>query len=277
MGAGVHFEDMVKLMSKLRDNGGCPWDREQTHKSLKPYLVEETYEVIDAIDSDNEEKLKEELGDLFYQIIFHAQISAENNTFDIHDVLKLGLEKMTRRHPHVFGDSKAANSKEVLKQWDEIKKNEKGYEDRKYIVDGIPKHLPALQKAQKLQKKVAKVGFDWKNIKDVIAKVEEEFAEFKAEIEHIRDDLSTGTQTESNMAAIEEELGDLLFAIVNLSRFLKLDTEEVLHKAIYKFIDRFRRIEDELKTNGKNIEEASLEEMDAVWNKVKRDNNSSKG
>ena len=270
MGASVHFEDLVKLMGKLREKGGCPWDREQTHESLKPYLVEETYEVIDAIDSGNEDKLKEELGDLFYQIIFHAQISSENNAFDIHDVLKLGLDKMTRRHPHVFGDSNASNSEEVLKQWEEIKKSEKGYEDRKYVVDGIPKHLPALQKAQKLQKKVSKVGFDWSNIKDVIAKVEEEFTEFKEEIKHIREDVPIEAQKESNKNAIEEELGDFLFAIVNLARFLKLDTENVLHKAIRKFTNRFKRIEDEFKANGKTVEEASLEEMDSVWNKVKK-------
>ncbi|MGR3178122.1 MAG: nucleoside triphosphate pyrophosphohydrolase [Candidatus Anammoxibacter sp.] len=269
MGASVHFEDLVNLMRRLREKGGCPWDIEQTHESLKQYLVEETYEVIDAIDSGDEDKLKEELGDLFYQIIFHAQISEENGAFNMHDILKLGMEKMTRRHPHVFGNSKASNTKEVLEQWDEIKKKEKGHEDRKYVVDGVPKHLPALQKAQKIQKKVAKVGFDWTDIKDVIAKVEEEFTEFKAEINHIKDDVPPEAQAESNIAAIEEELGDFFFAIVNLARFLKLDSENVLQKAIHKFSKRFRGIEDELKANGKSIEDASLDEMDAAWNKVK--------
>ncbi len=279
LGATIHFNDLIKLMSRLRDEGGCPWDIEQTHSSLKPYLVEETYEVIDAIDSGDSEKLKDELGDLFYQIIFHAQIAAENGEFDIHDVLKLGLDKMTRRHPHVFGDSQATTSKEVLEQWDEIKKGEKGNKDRKYIVDGLPKHLPALQKAQKLQKKVSKVGFDWEDINDVIAKVEEEFSEFKHEIKHIKDDMPADIQSSSNIEAIEEELGDFLFAIVNLARFLKLDTENVLHKAIYKFVNRFRLVEDELKSKGKSIEEASLDEMDLTWNMIKNkpiNNNTSK-
>lgn len=271
LGASIHFNDLVKLMSRLRDEGGCPWDREQTHESLKPYLIEETYEVIDAIDSGDDDKLKEELGDLFYQIIFHAQIAEENNGFDMHDVLKLGLEKMTRRHPHVFGNSTAKDSNDVLKQWDEIKRSEKGNEERKYVVDGLPKHLPALQKAQKVQKKVSKVGFDWDNIRDVIAKVEEEFVEFKAEIEHLKDGDGriTKNHSASGTEAIEEELGDFLFAIVNLARFLKLDSEDVLHKAIRKFTKRFRRVEDELKCADKNIEDASLDEMESTWNKVK--------
>lgn len=266
----IHFEDLIALMKKLRNNGGCPWDMEQTHESLKPYLVEETYEVIDAIDSGDEEKLKEELSDLFYQIIFHAQISEENNAFDINDVLKSGLEKMTRRHPHVFGDSKANNADEVIKQWHEIKKTEKEHENRKYVVDGLPKHLPALQKAQKLQKKVARVGFDWKNIKDVIAKVEEELEEFKAEINHIINE-NPDSKKPVNTAAIEEELGDLVFALVNIARFLKIDAEMMLHKTIYKFVNRFKRIEDELSSQGKTIEEVSVKEMDSIWNRVKKE------
>lgn len=171
--------------------------------------------------------------------------------------MALCLDKMTRRHPHVFGDAAASTPEEVLLQWEEIKKKEKGYEERKSIVDGLPKYLPALQKAQKVQKKVARIGFDWTTITDVIAKVDEELAEVK---EAIRDNKPEN---------IEEEVGDLLFSIVNLSRFLKLDTENVLHKTIYKFVERFKRVEAELAAAGKDIEKCTLEEMDAAWNKIK--------
>lgn len=276
MGLNVSFEELVKLMKKLRSSDGCPWDKEQNHESLKPYLVEETYEVIDAIDSGDDDKLKDELGDLLYQILFHSQISEEKGSFTINDVLSLGVEKMTRRHPHVFGNSKADTSDEVLKQWHEIKKGEESHKERKYVVDGLPKHLPALQKAQKIQKKVARVGFDWSNITDVIAKVEEEFAEFKVEINHIKNDIPIEEQMNSNKEAIEEELGDFLFAIVNLSRFLKLETENVLQKAINKFSNRFKLLEDELNSTGKKFEDSTLEEMDSVWDKIKSDERASK-
>ncbi|MEP9410834.1 MAG: nucleoside triphosphate pyrophosphohydrolase [Candidatus Brocadia sp.] len=251
------FHDLIELVQKLRSKEGCPWDREQSHASLKPHLVEETYEVIDAIDSGDPCKLKEELADLFFHIIFHCQIAKEKGEFDIGSLMSLCLDKMTRRHPHVFGDASATTPQEVLRQWEEIKKQEKGSEERKFIVDGLPKHLPALQKAQKLQKKVARVGFDWTNIQDVIAKVDEELEEVKKAIR------------ENKPENIEEEVGDLLFSIVNLARFLKLDTENVLHKTIYKFVERFRKVETELASMGKDIEKCTLEEMDAIWNKVK--------
>jgi tetrapyrrole methylase family protein/MazG family protein len=251
------FHDLIELMRKLRSKDGCPWDKEQSHASLKPHLVEEAYELIDAIDSGDPYKIKEELADLFFHIIFHCQIAKEKGEFDIGDVMALCLDKMTRRHPHVFGDATAATPEEVIRQWEQIKKQEKGHEERKFVVDGLPKYLPALQKAQKLQKKVAKVGFDWPDITGVIAKVDEELAEVK---EAIR---------ENKPENIEEEVGDLLFSIVNLSRFLKLDTENVLHKTICKFVDRFKRVEMELAAMGKDIEKCTLEEMDAVWNKIK--------
>ncbi|MDQ1273518.1 MAG: tetrapyrrole methylase family protein / MazG family protein [Planctomycetota bacterium] len=253
------FQDLIELMRKLRSKDGCPWDKEQSHASLKPHLVEETYEVIDAIDSGDPDKIKEELADLFFHIVFHCQIAKEKGAFDIGDVMALCLDKMTRRHPHVFGDASAATPEEVIRQWEEIKKKEKGNEDRKSVVDGLPRHLPALQKAQKLQKKVAKVGFDWTNIQDVIAKVDEELGEVKEAIQ------------ENKPENIEEEVGDLLFSVVNLARFLKLDTENVLHKTIYKFVDRFKRVETELASMGKDIEKCTLEEMDTVWNKVKEE------
>lgn len=251
------LQDLIDLMEKLRGKDGCPWDKEQSHISLKPHLIEEAYEVIDAIDSGEPHKLKEELADLFFHIIFHCQIAKEKREFDIEGVMTLCLDKMTRRHPHVFGEATASTTEEVLLQWEEIKKKEKGYEERKSIVDGLPKYLPALQKAQKVQKKVAKIGFDWTTIIDVIAKVDEELAEVK---EAIR---------ENKPENIEEEVGDLLFSIVNLSRFLKLDTENVLHKTIYKFVERFKKVEIELASMGKDIEKCTLEEMDAGWNKVK--------
>ncbi|MFO0793063.1 MAG: nucleoside triphosphate pyrophosphohydrolase [Candidatus Brocadiaceae bacterium] len=254
------LHDLVELMRKLRSNEGCPWDKEQSHVSLKPHLVEETYEVIDAIDSGDPAKIKEELADLFFHIIFHCQIAKEKGEFDIESIMALCLDKMTRRHPHVFGDATANTPEEVLRQWEEIKKKEKGYEERKFVVDGLPKHLPALQKAQKLQKKVSKVGFDWKDIRDVIAKIDEELAEVKDAIQRNKPEH------------IEEEVGDLLFSVVNLSRFLKLDTENVLHKTIYKFVERFKKVEMELAALGKDIEKCSLEEMDALWNKAKGKN-----
>lgn len=254
------FQDLIELMRKLRSEEGCPWDKEQNHESLKPHLVEETYELIDAIDSGMPEKLKEELADLFFHIIFHCQIAKEKGVFDISDIMALCLDKMTRRHPHVFGDTTTKTPEEVIDQWEKIKKQEKGNEERKFIVDGLPKHLPALQKAQKLQKKVARVGFDWTNIEGVIAKIDEELAETKEAIKG------------NNKEDIEEEIGDLLFSVVNLSRFLKFDTENVLHKTIYKFVDRFRKIETELASRGKDIEKCTLEELDSIWNEIKRDN-----
>ena len=253
------FNELVELMRKLRSKDGCPWDKEQNHSTLKPHLVEEAYELIDAIDSGDPDKLKEELADLFFHIIFHCQIAKEKGEFNIENVMATCLDKMTRRHPHVFGDATAATPEEVIHQWEQIKKKEKGYEERRFIVDGLPKHLPALQKAQKLQKKVAKVGFDWTNINDVIAKVDEELAEVKEAI------------SENKPENIEEEVGDLLFSIVNLSRFLKLDTENVLHKTIYKFVERFKKVEMELAAMGKDIEKCTLEEMDAIWNKIKNE------
>ncbi|MDR4509968.1 MAG: nucleoside triphosphate pyrophosphohydrolase [Candidatus Brocadiaceae bacterium] len=257
------FRDTVELMRKLRSKEGCPWDREQSHASLKPHLVEEAYELIDAIDSENPDKLKEELADLFFHIMFHCQIASEKGEFDITDIMELCIDKMTRRHPHVFGNATANTPEEVIRQWEEIKKTEKGNEERKFIVDGLPKHLPALQKAQKLQKKVARAGFDWPSIQGVLAKIEEELAETKEAIQ------------ENQPGRMEEEVGDLLFSVVNLSRFLKFDTENVLHKTIYKFVERFKKIETELASMGKDIEKCTLEEMDILWNKAK-DNHSSK-
>ncbi|MEE9200122.1 MAG: nucleoside triphosphate pyrophosphohydrolase [Candidatus Brocadiales bacterium] len=258
LGSDKSFEDLVELMRKLRGEGGCPWDKEQTHESLKPYLVEEVYEVIDAIDSHDAENLKEELGDLLFQIFFHSQMASENKEFDIRDVMKACLEKMTARHPHVFGDVRLETAEEVLKIWHKVKMEEKG-EEEKSVLGSVPKHLPALQKAQKLQKKASRVGFDWEKVEDVVAKVEEELQE-------VKEAMALGRHEE-----VEEEIGDLLFAAANLSRFLKINPEEALHKAVKKFVKRFERIESELAAKGRDIEECSLEEMDSMWEAIKRE------
>jgi len=259
---GSNFKDLVKIMETLRSKDGCPWDNEQTHDSLKSCLIEEVYEIVDAVDSKDSEGLKEELADLFFLIIFYCKIADDNNNFDINNVLESCLEKMTRRHPHVFGDKSAKNASEALNQWNEIKKKEKeskqnGKESNKSIVDNVPIHMPALQKAQKVQKKVARVGFDWEEIDDVIAKVHEELEEVKEAIKN------------KEKEPIAEEIGDLLFAVVNLSRFLKLDSEDLLRKSISKFTGRFKKVEMRVAALGKKIEDCSLGELDGIWNEIK--------
>lgn len=257
-------------MEKLRGKEGCPWDKEQTHESLKSCLIEEVYEIVDAVDSGDPEQLKEELADLFFLIIFYCQIADDSKIFNINDILEACLDKMTRRHPHVFGDKTVDDASEALSQWHEIKRKEVNVKQNvsqenllgkingsKSIVDNIPRHLPALQKAQKVQKKVARIGFDWEVINDVIAKVEEELEEVKDAI------------NKKENEQIAEEIGDLLFATANLSRFLKLDSEDLLRKSISKFITRFKELEMRLNKEGKNIERCSLEEMDNIWNEVK--------
>jgi len=259
---GSNFKELVGIMETLRSKDGCPWDNEQTHDSLKSCLIEEVYEIVDAVDSKDSEGLKEELADLFFLIIFYCKIADDNNNFDINSVLESCLEKMTRRHPHVFGDKSAKNASEALSQWNEIKKKEKeakrnGKESSKSIVDNVPIHMPALQKAQKVQKKVAHVGFDWEVVEDVIAKVHEELEEVKEAINNKKKE------------PIAEEIGDLLFAVVNLSRFLKLDSEDLLRNSISKFTGRFKKVEMRVAALGKKIEDCSLGELDSIWNEIK--------
>lgn len=256
------FQSLVAIMERLRSEKGCPWDREQTRESLKPYLIEETYEVLEALDKDEPDKIKEELGDLLFQILFHAQVAKEQGEFDINDVLVSNTEKMIHRHPHVFADKSVSSSKEVLANWEEIKKNETKNKHRKSILDGVPAPLPALLKAHRIQERAARVGFDWDDIKDVIGKVDEELGELKKAV------------SENNKKHIEEELGDLLFAVVNLSRFVKVNPEEALRKCIDKFKERFYQIETELSENGKKLKETTLEEMDEIWNRAKKKKNS---
>ena len=252
------FNELVNIMKKLRDKIGCPWDREQTRDSIKPYLIEEVYELLEAIEEKNPDKIKEELGDLLFQIIFHAELAKEQNEFDVFDVCLNVKEKMIRRHPHVFGNTKVSCSKEVLERWEEIKRKEPKNADRKSALDGIPKELPSLLRAFRYQEKAAKVGFDWEKIDQVFEKVEEEMAELKQ------------TLSKKDKIEMEHELGDVLFSLVNVARFIKLNPEEAMRKAINRFFERFKYIETETRKRGLNLKDLSLQEMDKYWNEAKK-------
>ncbi len=245
-------------MSKLRGKDGCPWDKEQTWESIKSYVIEESYELLEAVDGKNPDKIKEELGDLLFQIIFYAKIAEEQEDFDIYDVCNYTKEKMIRRHPHVFGNINLTTSKDVLKRWEDIKSKEPENVDRKSALDGVPKDLPSLLRAQRLQQKAGITGFDWDNIEQVFQKIEEELAEFKQAL------------FEKKQIEIEHELGDLLFALVNVGRFIKVNSEEALRKTITRFIKRFKFIEEETKMKGKSLNEMSLQEMDVYWERAKK-------
>ncbi len=247
------FDRLIGIMEKVRKN--CPWDKKQDHSSLMQYLLEETYEVIDSIEQKNDENLKEELGDLIIQIIFHCLIAEERQKFKLQDVLTGISEKLIRRHPHVFESLKVADECEVLKNWEKIKLKE----GKKSAIQGIPKTLPALLKASRLQSKASRVGFDWKEYKSVLEKVEEEL-----------DELKNAAENNGSKDKIEDELGDLLFSIVNLSRFLKINPEDALRRTINKFIKRFSLIEEEINNQGKELTDVSLEEMDKIWEKAKK-------
>ena len=252
------FEELVGVIATLRSENGCPWDREQTHESLKSTLIEETYETLEAIDTGDPSKLKEELGDLLLNIMLQAQIAAEHDNFDIYAVIETLTEKLIRRHPHVFGDVDVEDSEEVVKNWEAIKRQEAGYSDRKSVLDGVPGAMPTLLYAQKIQSRAARVGFDWEKLIDVIAKVEEELDEVKASI------------NTDDSEAVAMELGDLLFAIVNLCRFMDLQAEETLRQANRKFITRFKWMEAELERRGTNFESQDLESLDAIWEEAKK-------
>ncbi len=253
-----NFKDLVALMAKLRGPDGCPWDRKQTPESLKPFLVEECYEVIDALDEGSPHKIKEELGDLLFQIIFHARIAEERGQFTMHEVIAANLEKMVRRHPHVFGDAELSTDKEVLANWEEIKKKEKGYEERTSVLEGVPRHLPSLLRAHSLQERAARVGFDWSRIDEALPKLDEEMAEFKESLK------------KEDSAGIEEELGDIFFMLVNISRFLGVNPEDALRKTISKFIRRFRYIEEHAADSGKALNDMTLDEMERLWQESKK-------
>jgi tetrapyrrole methylase family protein/MazG family protein len=249
------IEQLIEVMARLRAPGGCPWDREQTHETIKPQLIEECYEVLEAIDARDMKALKEELGDVLLHVVFHSQLAGETGAFDFDQVARGIADKLIRRHPHVFGDLAVKDSAEVLRNWNEIKKGEKP--ERTSALDGVPRHLPALMRAQELQKKAARTGFDWPNAQGPMAKVKEEIAELEVE------------QAVGEASRTAEEVGDLLFALVNLVRHLKLDAEQCLSGASNKFADRFRQVETRLAEQGKKMGECSLAEMDAVWDQIK--------
>ncbi len=252
------LSQLVELMAQLRGPNGCPWDRKQTPDSLKPFLLEECYEVVDAIEDGSPDKVRDELGDLLFQIVFHARIAEEQGQFTLHDVITAIHEKMTRRHPHVFGDEKLSTAREVLANWEEIKKKEKAHEDRKSILEGVPKELPSLLRAHRLQERAARVGFDWNHLNEALPKLDEEIAEFK-------EALSGG-----NAGRIEDELGDVFFMLVNVSRFLGVNPDEALRKTISKFIHRFRYIEEHAENAGRSMNDMTIEEMEKLWQESKR-------
>src|SRR6266550_2264329 len=248
------FNKLCEIVAKLRAPGGCPWDREQTHESLLPQLMEEAYEVAGAVRAKDDANFREELGDLLLLIVMHAEIAQETGRFKIDNVIGDVTEKLIRRHPHVFGTSDARDSGAVLKQWESIKRAEK---TSKHYLDGLPATLPALMRAQKAQSKAARVNFDWSELRDVIAKIEEELAETKSAI------------SSQDQQTIEDEIGDLLFAVVNLARKCDLDAESALQSATGKFVARFNRIEDELQAQGKRLGDVDLAELDQIWNRLK--------
>jgi MazG family protein len=254
---GRQVERLRAIMHRLRAPGGCPWDAEQTHASLVPNLIEEAYETVDAIQRGDMEHLEEELGDLLLQVVFHSELAEEAGRFDLDEVARGISDKLVRRHPHVFASSAASSSDEVLKQWDEIKRGEKGDEARPYL-HGTGKGLPALLRASKLQKKAAKVGFDWPTQSGVLAKIREEVMELEAAVDA------------QDLEAVDEELGDLLFSVVNLARFRKIDPEVVMAAANEKFERRFNEMERLLKAAGKSLEEANDRQMDEAWEAAKK-------
>lgn len=251
------FADLVWVMARLRGEGGCPWDREQDHVTLKKYMIEECYEAIEAIDNEDLDSLCEELGDVLLQVVFHAQLEAEAGVFDIDDVTEAIVDKLIRRHPHVFGDLAVADSEEVLRNWEQIKKAEKGEGWRKSVLDGVPAGLPALMRAMEISKKAVKVGFEWERFEDVVAKMEEETRELEAAI-------AGGSREE-----IASELGDLLFTLVNIARWQKVDPEDALRQMLRRFTDRFQHVERRAREQGRRLEEMSLAEMDALWEEAK--------
>jgi len=253
----TRFSELLGIMKHLRGPGGCPWDAEQTHESLTRYLLEETYEVIEAIETRSPELLKEELGDLLLQPVFHAAIAEENGVFTMKDIIATLCDKLIRRHPHVFGDMQIADSAAQVENWEQIKKQEKGAE-RKSALSGVPPHLPALLKAQKITEKAARVGFDWEHVDQVMAKVMEELHEFEE------------AMLAGDSEHMEAELGDLLFAIVNLGRFLSINPEEALRKTILRFQQRFSHVEESLQAANRQMKDTPLAEMDRLWEEAKK-------
>ncbi len=257
------FHRLLKIMARLRGKSGCPWDKEQTHDSLKPYLIEEAYEVLEQLEEENLVGVEEELGDLLLQIVFHAQIADEAGNFSMEEIARGISDKLVRRHPHIFGEIMVENSQDVLINWEKIKQQEKEEsgiitEDTS-LLDQVNPYQPALMEAQEIQEKAAKVGFDWKDIQGALAKVEEELSELVEAF------------SENDQAAMTEEVGDLLFAVVNVARFVNSHSELALRQTNHKFRRRFRAIEKKVQDQGAKMEELSLEVLDGYWNAVKED------
>ncbi|MFZ4124526.1 MAG: nucleoside triphosphate pyrophosphohydrolase [Rickettsiales bacterium] len=253
-----HTKKLLNIMAKLRNpNGGCPWDLEQNFKTIAPYTIEEAYEVADAIARGDMDGLKEELGDLLLQVVFHSQMAAEENLFTFEDVAQIIGEKMERRHPHVFGDATIKDAEAQTENWENIKAEERKRKSGDSILADVPAALPALMRAEKLQKRAARVGFDWPDTRGVRDKILEELSECDEAI------------ASGDKAHMQEEIGDLLFAVTNLARFHGIDPEEALRQTIAKFVKRFQFIEAALKTQNKKWEETNLDEMEALWQKAK--------
>jgi tetrapyrrole methylase family protein/MazG family protein len=258
------IEKLVSLVERLRGNNGCPWDREQTRETLKPMLIEEAYEVLDALDAGDPVELKEELGDLLFQVVFHAQIAQERGEFDLGGVIDRSHEKMLRRHPHIFGDADLKTAGDVLRNWEDIKAAEKGIpssslpESDRSLLDGIPSKLPALHRAYQMTAKASRVGFDWSRLEDVLEKLREEASEL------------VEARSRQDTQKIADEVGDLLFAAVNVARFLGIDPETALGRSNRKFYRRFRYVESAIKQQGRELKSASLAEMDVLWEEAKQ-------
>jgi tetrapyrrole methylase family protein/MazG family protein len=252
------FNDLVEIMKYLRAPDGCPWDRVQTHESIRSNLIEETYEVIEAIDNKDNELMKEELGDVLLQVVFHSELAEEDKAFNIDDVIHDICHKLVIRHPHVFGDVKAENSEEALKSWDNVKMSTKSQKKQSQAMDSVSKALPSLMRATKIQQKAAKIGFDWEDVNGALDKVTEETQELKEAI------VNNDSENQA------EELGDLLFSVVNVARFLKIDSEKSLYDACDKFTDRFRMVENLADERNIDMKTASLTELDSLWDEVKK-------
>jgi len=253
----TEFEKLIKIVKTLRSENGCPWDREQNLYSIKNLFMEEAFELIDALDKKDIPNVREELGDVLFHMVFHAEMAESEGYFTLDDAIREVSEKLVRRHPHVFGTENVENSAEVIVNWDKIKLEEKQHKQKDSILDDIPNAYPSVLKAFKIQEKARKSGFDWKNADDCMEKVREEYMEFQ-------DAVDEGSQKE-----IEHELGDMFFALINISRFLKVNPDEALRKANDRFSSRFRYIEKTLKEQGKTCKESTLEEMDALWDEAK--------
>lgn len=252
---GAAFERLVAIMARLRAPGGCPWDREQSLASLRPYLVEETYEVLEALESGSPDDHREELGDLLLQVVFQAELRREEGAFDAADVAHAIADKLIRRHPHVFGEAQAAGATQALEQWERAKSKEKG---GRSIVDGVPRALPALLRAQRTGEKASRVGFDWPDVSGALAKLREELAELEQAV------------AAGERAAIEHELGDLLFSAVNVARYVEVGAEDALHGAVGRYRQRFQYIERRARELGEDMATMGLERMDALWDEAKR-------